>query len=188
MGRFKLLSFLLGLVLFISCSKDETNYKQIIDDQIIAEINYVNYAWGPQVFNIYFTADRKIHIYNLIGQTDEISFKFTNDEGILRMTDAEENLNFSIAEDELMEEDDLDKILNAIGTISEDLSERESTCFDAGITTFSVYEYIEEDTYYKRTILKECGDWSSMNENTGAQKLVDILLKYVEKENLVCCF
>jgi hypothetical protein len=188
-SKISLLAFLLVALVFSFCGKDEiSDSDRPIENQIIAELNFENNAWGFQYFNVYFTADGHIYNYeNDVLDQEEFVFHRRNEQGLISLNEVIDNINNSELSQMTISQGDIDSILAAIGQIDEEFTDPVGSCIDGGLYTFSAYSYDDVKEEYESITLMECGDWRMINENEHADNILDIMLKYLDLTTSNCC-
>lgn len=165
-------SFVCLLVLLVHSCNDRTAPPQA-QQQILYEVESVNFAYGYQHRGYYIDLRGAVHSYNFKG-TGEV---WRDSAG---GTFSEQTLMKKFSHhDSLLVMADRDSLLWSYGLVKEALNGTTTDTIkagaDRGSVFYNVYVYDPGVGMYQRVTLREEGDWSFHNQSPGAMQLVDWL-------------
>lgn len=162
----KVIFVFISILLLTGCEKEDS-FNPRLRQQVLFQIEYVNYAWGYQ------------HSGIIIDSTGNVGyFKFPENWnspdklGYITESEMNENLrqlrdiNYSVRRDTLL------NYFSMVETASKgELTDPYNRMFDAGTTVYSGYLYYPTIKKYKQVLIKQWGDWSIDNQSPEAGEI-----------------
>ncbi len=153
----------------LSCKKENNTPR--INQEILFQVEYVNYAWGHQHHCILIDSSGNVWRYNLLE-----NWHFVNLYGYISDNDMKENLQKSELTSIKIEKDTLLKYLNKLVIASHGkLTEPKHEGNDMGVVTYSGFFYDFNKKRYKEVLINQFGDISIENESKAASEILNWL-------------
>ncbi len=153
-----------------ACSESEDAFFSA-NDEIIFQVEYINYAWGKQHYGFLITPDGTKHTYN-----NPEGWFFSDDKKI-GAEDFLSNLTACTAGGTV----DLGKLNQMKALVlkvdENQLTTPQNTMKDAGSESYSIYVKDEQNGTYRQVILSTKGDWSQKNKDKHALEIVSWLVQ-----------
>lgn len=161
------------LILFTGCR--EKSYISN-DQEILFQMDYVNYAWGYQPYG--FMVDNQGRI---LSYDNPEKWNFPDDNFILTERQMAENIALCRISDEMVSSEDLKKFSSYIENIAgSKVTATKQTGADAGSMQFICYKFSDNSLIYKGFLMKNEGDFTAENLNFYSKKVVS-WMKEIEK-------
>jgi hypothetical protein len=161
----KLFSITLLFLLSSGCKKA---YNISNKQEILFQLDYVNYAWGYQHNGFIIDKEGNVLTYN----NPEV-WNFPDKDFALSSEDVNKNLGYCFNSGKKIPETELQKYTDYIKNIaSSKVTAPKNVAADAGSSEFLCYQYSEKTGIYKGYIIKTEGDFKSENLNFYSKKVV----------------
>ena len=152
------------------CNVDGTFTPPLADvepDQVLLEIEYVNYAWGQVFFGYVIDGDGEVFKYDRKGAPWRPASKSS-------YTAAELADKFSLNRQLVTDRNDGEarEAASRIHSLASVLSQPKSQCADAGVLTYRAYKYDPVVARYTPVLLRAEGDHAQVNTSAEAQQLI----------------
>lgn len=169
-----LCSFMLA-ALFLGCSDDQITVSD--EQEILFEVNYVNYAWGYQNRGFFIDKTGRIRTYE-----KPKDWKFAS-LGSLTAAEMDENLSkTTVFADYTVPQAELAQYVNLMKKVSDsDLTDPVNSRVDGGSTSQYVYRFDTGTKTYSTVLLQSTGDVDQFNRDPDARKISDWLLKITQE-------
>lgn len=149
---------------FAGCKK---NYIISEKQQILFQVDYINYAWGYQHNGFIIDING-----NVLSYSNPESWNFHDDEMNLTEDQVTENISRCSPTGITIPKADLDKYSGYIRNIaSSKVTAPRNVAADAGTTQYICYQFDEYSSGYKGSLIKTEGDFSSENLNFYSKKV-----------------
>jgi hypothetical protein len=166
------IAFLLCLTIITGCKK-ENNAIPALKQEVLFQIDYINYAWGYDHHGLLIDSSGNVRTYRLPN-----NWHFEDADGTISASDMHENLqqidtvSFKIDKDSLIA--NFRKLpYAAMGAITEP----KMVMVDAGSTQYSGYIYNANLKQYKQILLKQEGDVLIENKSSEANEIYNWLVR-----------
>jgi hypothetical protein len=158
----------------LGCSDDEV---PISDEQeILFEVNYVNYAWGYQNNGILIDKQGRIRTYD-----KPKDWKFAA-LGPLTVAEMDENLSKTTISKVTIPPAELAQYVNLLKKVSDDdFSNPVNRGADMGGSSFYIYHFDPGSKVYTTVLLQSTGDMDTFNLDPDAKKISEWLLKVIQE-------
>jgi hypothetical protein len=171
------LKVLIVIILIIytlpGCEKKTANQNEInIDQKILFQYYYVNFAWVYQHSGFIIDNEGNTHCFNLPDNWifPDSSGAHIDEQTMDHNMMETDSICFVLDKEELLEKFNLIEEA-ATGNISEPVN----IGADQGATVYSAFIYNSEDKKYKHILLKQFGDWRIYNSSQAAIDLCNWL-------------
>lgn len=172
----KLILIVVFLALLVSQSCRES-YIVNHDQEILFQMDYLNYAWGYQHYGFMVDNQGRVLTYD-----NPEKWNFPDDNFILTEDQVAENISMCRISEVRINEEDLKRFSSYIEKIaSSKVSATRSTGADAGLIQFICYRYSENSLMYKGFLVKSEGDFSAENLNFYSKKVIS-WMKEIDQE------
>jgi len=164
--------FLLLSFSFNSCSDNNISIinSKTIDEKIIFEVEYTNWAWGYQHFGYFIDTTGDVHSYDL-GTSNitlyDTSFDYYSEEYLRAKFNHADTLRRTVNHDSLRWSYTLARLV-----LPGPYSDRTNIGADMGSISYYVYLYDPVVTKYHKILLSQEGDWTFYNTQESAMVLV----------------
>lgn len=158
---------LISLLLLFSagCKK---NYMVSKKQEILFQLDYINYAWGYQHDGFIIDNEGKVLTYH-----NPENWNFPDNNIVLTEDQVEENITKCSVSGKQISSEELQKYANYIKNISlSEVTALKNVAADAGSIEFICYQYLESKGTYKGSIMKMEGDFTCENLNFYSKKVV----------------
>lgn len=170
----KFWGFLIGIIVVLTLAiiyfYEFTSTPDILIEKVILESSYINYAWGFQ-YNGKVICDSG-NIYSF-SKSDKAAYASAS-------TDLETLNNYILSGDTKfvgrVNDKDLKTMKEYAKTIDNNYTEAASGGNDMGANVISIWDYDKNE----KTLLKETGDWNKENTSKNAEKLNELIEKYMK--------
>lgn len=169
-------SFLISLCMIAvaialpGCSDDEISVSD--EQEILFEVNYVNYAWGFQ--NNGFLIDKKGRVRTYDKPKD---WKFAN-AGPFTVAEMDERVAKTTISKYTVPANELSEYVNKLRRVSDkEYTDPVSVGADMGASSFYMYRYDTGSKTYQAVLLQSVGDNSVYNKDSDAKEIADWLVK-----------
>jgi len=193
MNRLVLLNVFLAVFIFITCSniinssmeinapiEVETSV-DIINQKILFEVEYINYAWGWMHYGRYIDNSGKLYSYSYLNINYEDRWN-PQRTGIYTESELFEKFNHSKEFVKQISYNELIQMANLIPAASKGkLSDPVSVMWDAGLLTYKGYLYNGSKNEYIEVILRVSGDDFFENLSPEAKIIADWLMAVTKK-------
>lgn len=162
--------------LVTGCSNDEIKVSD--EQEILFEVNYVNYAWGYQ--NRGYLIDKMGRIRRYENPKD---WKFASP-GPLTAAEMDENLSKTTFATYTIPLAELEQYVNVLKKVSDgDFTDPVNKMADAGATSYYVYHFDPGTKTYRTVLLQSVGDTDVFNRDPDAKRIADWLVTVSQKLN-----
>jgi len=162
-----LIIFSIFLVISFSESCKE-NFLVSHEQEILFQMDYVNYAWGYQHYGFMIDNQGRILTYD-----NPEKWNFPDDNFILTEKQIVENISMCRVSGEKITAEELKRFSSYIDKIaSSKLTASRNTGADAGTFQYICYRFSENSMMYKGFIMKTEGDFTAENLNFYSKKVV----------------
>lgn len=136
--------------------------------EILFQFEYINYAWGYHHYGFIIDNNGKVLTYN-----NPENWNFPDKDLSITATLVDENLNKCRHSVINISKEELQKYTNCIKNItSSKVTALKNVAADAGSIEFICYQYSENTSTYKGTLIKMEGDFTCENLNFYSKKVV----------------
>jgi len=161
----KLLSIIILLLALSGCEK---TYVVSKSQDILFQFEYINNAWGHAHGGIFVDVNGNILTYNLPEK-----WNFPKNDQTLTKKEVLENIATCKISGRKIPAGELRKYINYIDNIAASkVTSPKNVAADAGTLSYYCYQYSENSSTYKRTIIKTEGDSQCENLNFYSKKVV----------------
>jgi len=161
----KLLSI---IALFLALSGCEKTYIVSKSQDILFQFEYTNNALGYAHWGIFIDVSGNILTYNLPEK-----WNFPKDDQTLTKKEVLENIAAGKISGMKIPAQELQKYVNYIDNVAASkVTSPKNVASDAGTFSYYCYQYSENSSTYKRTIIKTEGDFECENLNFYSKKVV----------------
>jgi len=163
----KLLSIIILSLTLSGCEKTHVVSKS---QDILYQVEYINYAWVYSHRGLYIDINGNILTYNLPEK-----WNFPKEDQLLTRKEVLENIAACKISGKKIPGEELQKYIKYIDNIaaSKVTSPKYNAASDAGTLSYYCYQYSESSSTYKRTIIRTEGDSECENLNFFTKKIVD---------------
>lgn len=176
-NKIKILILTTVVLSIAGCKK---NYIISEKQQILFQVDYINYAWGYQHSGFIIDINGNVLSYN-----NPESWNFHDDEMNLTDVQVTENITNCRPTGITIPKAELDKYAGYIRNIaSSKVTAPRNVAEDAGTTQYICYQFEEYSSDYKGSLIKTEGDFSSENLNFYSKK-VAIWLKELNSSIII---
>ncbi|PSL23611.1 hypothetical protein [Dyadobacter jiangsuensis] len=169
-------SFLISLCMIAAaialpaCSDEEFSVSD--DQEILFEVNYVNYAWGFQ--NNGFLIDKTGRVRTYDKPKD---WKFAS-EGPFTVAEMDERVSKTTIANYTVPANELSQYVSKMRRVSDkDFTTPASVGADMGASAFYIYRYDTGSKTYNAILLQSVGDDNVYNKDSDAKEIADWLVK-----------
>ncbi len=160
-----IISLILGTLSSESCRKD---YNISEAQQILFQMDYVNYAWGYQHYGFMIDNQGRVLTYD-----NPERWNFPDDNFILTERQVAENISLCRVSQERITAKELLKYSSYIDNIAASkVSSMRNVGADAGVMQYICYRFSEDSFIYKGFMLKTEGDFTAENLNFYSKRVV----------------
>lgn len=156
-----------------------------VEQEILFEVSYVNFAWGYTLGGFYVDRDGDIYEFHR-GYDDE---RWQRDDPD-RLTAQDLHRKYAIGRELVgtIDSATLDWMTNLIpGAQEGELTERISVCRDFGGRSWVAYMLNESTGDYERVLLYAAGDWARRNRSGDAEALFEWLRSVAGDTGEIAC-
>jgi hypothetical protein len=147
----------------------EKTYNVSEGQDILFQYEYINYAWGYHHYGFIIDNKGDVLLYN-----NPTKWNFADKDHLLSKDKALENIANCITTDKKISKSELQKYINYIDNIaSSKVTAPKNIGADAGTTSFICFQFSENTSTYKTTIIKREGDFSCENLNFYSRKVIE---------------
>jgi len=164
--KIKVIFVFISILLLTGCEKEDP-FNQQLSQQVLFQIEYVNYAWGYQHSGIIIDSTGNVGYFKFPenwNSPDKLGFITESEmnENLKQLRD----INYSVRRDTLL------NYFRMVETASKgELTDPYNRMFDAGTTVYSGYLYYPTIKKYKQVLIKQWGDWSIDNQSPEAGEI-----------------
>jgi len=167
----KLLRIISGIAILIivssACKKDNSKPSNSINQKVLFQVEYLNYAWGYRHYGWLVDSDGNVCHFNQPKHWNFCdSTKSISSDSLISNLSQTDSIYFKIGQDVLKSKSALIQS-TALGEITKP----EQLMFDAGITQYSCFTYNSEKKIYTKVLIKQIGDTQCENTSTSAVEL-----------------
>ncbi|HLN55395.1 MAG TPA: hypothetical protein VK207_05350 [Bacteroidales bacterium] len=138
------------------------------DQEILFQMDYVNYAWGFQHYG--FMID---NLGRILTYDNPDKWNFPDNNFILTEDQVDQNISMCRISGEKISREELGKFSSYIDKISSSkITAMRNTGADAGTLQYICFSYSENSHMYKGVLVKSEGDFSAENLNFHSKKVV----------------
>jgi len=161
------ITFLILTVYALSFAGCKKSYIISEKQQILFQVDYINYAWGYQHSGFIIDINGKVLSYS-----NPESWNFHDDEMNLTEDQVTENISRCSLTGITIPKEELDKYAGYIRNIaSSKVTAPRNVAADAGTTQYICYQFDEYSDVCKGSLIKTEGDFSSENLNFYSKKV-----------------
>lgn len=165
--KFYKITILILSVAALSLAGCKKSYVISEKQQILFQVDYINYAWGYQHTGFIIDING-----NVLSYSNPVNWNFHDDEMNLTETHVRENLSQCIPTGIIIPEEELEKYSGYILNIaSSKVTAPRNVAADAGTTQYICYQFDENASVCKGSVIKTEGDFSSENLNFYSKKV-----------------
>lgn len=192
MSRLVLLNVFLTVFVFITCSNiinasmeikapnEVDTTVDIINQKILFEVEYINYAWGWMYYGRYIDNSGRLYSYSYLNLNYEDRWK-PQRKGIYTESELFEKFSHSKEFVKQIDYNELIQMANLIPAASKGkLSDPVSVMWDAGLITYKGYLYNGSKNEYIEVILRVSGDDFIENLSPEAKNLAEWLISVTQ--------
>jgi hypothetical protein len=162
----KLLSIIVLSVTISGCAKTYVISKS---QDILFQVEYINYTRGYTHWGIFIDADGNVLTYNLPEK-----WNFPGDDQTLTRKEVLENIASCKISNRKIPGAELQKYINYIDNIAASkVTSPKNVAAGAGTLSYYCYQYSENSSTYKRTIIRKTGNSVCENLNFYSKKVVN---------------
>lgn len=138
------------------------------EQEILFQMDYVNYAWGYQHYGFMIDNEGRILVYD-----NPDKWNFTDENYVLTADQVAENISMCRISAERIPEEELKKFASYIENIaSSKVTAIRNTGADAGIMQIICFRYSGKSPAYRGYLIKSEGDISAENLNFFSKKVI----------------
>ncbi len=153
-----------------ACSDEEITVSD--EQEILFEVNYVNYAWGFQ--NNGFLIDKMGRVRTFDKPKD---WKFAPD-GPFTVAEMDDRISKTKISSYTVPANELSQYVNKLRRVSDkDFTEPANVGADMGASAYYVYRYDSGSKTYHAVLLQSVGDSNVYNKDTDAKDIAEWLVK-----------
>jgi hypothetical protein len=161
----KFLSVIILASALSSCEKANVISKS---QDILFQFEFINYAWGYTHLGIFIDVNGNILTYDLPEK-----WNFPGDDQTLTQKEVLDNIAACKISQKKITTAELQKYINYIDNIAASkVTLPKNVAADAGTLSYYCYQYSENSSTYKRTIIKTEGDFECENLNFYSKRVV----------------
>jgi hypothetical protein len=162
------LKLLYFIVLSLALSGCEKAYVVSKSQDILFQVEYINNAWVKTHWGIYIEANGNIISYNLPEK-----WNFPKADQTITKKEVLENISACKKNGSKISTEELQKHINYIDNIAASkVTLPKNVRADAGTISYYCYQYSENSSTYKRTVIRTEGDIDCENLNFYSKKVV----------------
>ncbi|HWV29901.1 MAG TPA: hypothetical protein VN038_09625 [Dyadobacter sp.] len=153
-----------------ACSDDEISVSD--EQEILFEVNYVNYAWGFQ--NTGFLIDKTGRVRTYDKPKD---WKFAED-GPFTVAEMDERVSKTTVSKYTVPANELSQYVSKMRQVSDkEFTKPVNAGADMGASAYYVYRYDTGSKTYQAVLLQSVGDNNVYNKDSDAKQIADWLVK-----------
>ena len=167
--------FILIITLFSACNQEtiETSTNQ----EILFEVNHVNFAWGKQFRGLLIDKNGQIMTYD-----NPVKWNLIDGKDGLTLNQIKENISNTVISKTKVSAADLQNYASKMNAMaSQDFTKPVSGGADRGITSFYAYRYDADKQIYTPVLLSQIGDLETYNTDKSAVEISSWLKEILAK-------
>ena len=171
-------TILLLIITSLSACNEET-IETSADQEVLFEVNYVNFAWGKQFKGFLIQKNGQIRTYD-----NPLKWNIIDGKGGLTLSQIQENISQTKLSSTRISAADLENYVGKVGLISgSEFTKPVSGGADRGITSFYTYRYDNDKQVYMPVLLSQTGDVETYNKDKSAMDISTWLTEILAKVN-----
>jgi hypothetical protein len=168
------------IVIALTLSSCKKNFSVREGQDIFFKFEYVNYAWGFQHYGFMVDVKGRVLTFN-----DPPKWNFSDNDHLISRAQVQENISYCTESEKVIPQLQLSKFMKYIDKIaSSKITAQKNIGADKGTSTFVCYQFSENTSLYKETIIKMEGDANCENLNYFSKKVVE-WMREIGKEYLI---